>query len=307
MKIKYAYRTYIKNLVLKYKESEMFARRMLLNLDDVVYLYPDDNAPDGLLYVEYKYANGDDTIVVHITTDYVSKCSSSIYIYVFSSLLDYKYVIDKLGSLWNDKVICRDLCNSLSTNKCVLNCSLVNATIEEQHHFLNELSVFAYYKDFFKDSLIKIDEPECLSIDDYLLFKDYNIHYNNLTLTFGNYIGLSYSDNYKKCFDAFEELLKNTHFTFDKLNGIKLCSLYTLYLDEFLRNLEFHLSNLDSKLMEILMKNHPKIIINKEEFYNFKSVEFKDLVKNLEIINVKYGNIYDITDLINATNLEENV
>lgn len=113
---------------------------------------------------------------------------------------------------------------------------------------------------------------------------------------------VSYSDNYKKCFDVFEELLYNTHFTFDKLNGIKLCSLYLLSIDEFLIHLESHLSNLDSKLREILMKNHPKIIIGKEEFYNFKSVEFKDLVKNLEIINSRYGNLYDTTDLINATN-----
>lgn len=302
MKIKYAYMDYIKNFVLKYKESDMFARRILLNLDDVAYLYPDDNAPDGLLYIEYKDDNGNDIIVVHITTDYVSKCSSSTYIYVFYSLLGYRYVIDKLGSLWNDKVICRDLCNSLLTNKCVLNCSLDNAIIEESSHYFSEASVFACYKPLFQNSLIKIKEPECLYIEYYSLFKDYNLHFNNLTLTFSSYMGVSYSDNYKKCFDVFEELLYNTHFTFDKLNGIKLCSLYLLSIDEFLIHLESHLSNLDSKLREILMKNHPKIIIGKEEFYNFKSVEFKDFVKNLEIINSRYGNLYDITDLINVAN-----
>lgn len=302
MEIKYVYRTYIKNLVLKYKESEMFARRMLLSLDDVVYLYPDDNAPGGLLYVEYKYANGDDIIVVHITTDYVSKCSSSIYLYVFSSLLTYKYVIDELGSLWNDNVVCRELCYSLVSNNCDLNCSLDKAIIEESYHLFSETSIFACYKNMFKNSLIKIKEPEYFAIDYYELYKDYNIHFNNLTLTFGNYIGLSYSHNYKKCFEAFEELLQNTHFTFDKLNGIKLCSLHTLSIEEFLIHLESHLSNLDFKLREILMNNHPKIIIDEEDFYNFKSIEFKELVKSLEAINVKYNNIYDITNLINVAN-----
>lgn len=306
MKIKYAYRNYIRNLVIKYKESDMFARRMLLNLNEAVYLYPDEKAPDGLLYVEYKYTDGDDIIVVHITTDYVSKCSSSTHLYLFSSLLTYKYVIDELGSLWKDNVVCRDLADSL-VNNCDLNCSLDKAIIEESNHFFSDTSIFICYKNFFKGSFIKIKEPESLAIDYYyLLYKDYNIHFNNLTLTFGSFIGLSYSDNYRKCFEIFEELLQNTHFTFNKLEGIKLCSFYTLSIDEFLIHIESHLSNLDIKLREILMNNHPKLMVDKG-FHYFKSIEFKELVKRLEIINVKYGNIYDITDLVNLSGSIEDI
>lgn len=130
----------IDSVIAEYKESDEYAKRCLLHLNDIMYITSNECLKQGILSVSY--LNDATDIEIHITTDFLRNVIGSTY--DFSILFDlfygyeYIFVIDELGENWekdrniDGKTIINNLFSSLSYYcQIKLNCKLDNCLLYE--------------------------------------------------------------------------------------------------------------------------------------------------------------------------------
>lgn len=130
----------IDSVIAEYKESDEYAKRCLLHLNDIMYITSDECLKQGILSVSY--LNDATDIEIHITTDFLRNVIGSTY--DFSILFDlfygyeYIFVIDELGENWekdrniDGKIIINNLLSALSYfYQIKLNCKLDNCLLYE--------------------------------------------------------------------------------------------------------------------------------------------------------------------------------
>lgn len=130
----------VETTINKYKQSNEYARRCLLRIDDRVNIQEDECLKQGILSVSY--LNDATDIEIHITTDFLRNVIGSTYDFsiLFNLFYEYEYlfVIDELGDYWekdrnkDGKVIIHNLLSALSYYYQIkLNCKLDNCLLYE--------------------------------------------------------------------------------------------------------------------------------------------------------------------------------
>lgn len=284
---------YVRAKLDEYFKSDYYTRKLLLGIDDPVYLTADEeDKPVGLLYIEYS----PNKVILHITTDFIknfnSKINSYKYSYDFSALTGYAYVIDKLGDLWveENRIVCYNLHHKIYYNICNIDCNLGKVTILEDYilnyYFypvpLNVISAL-------KDATIKVTRFETLDIDNYIHLEELNVCYDKFAL---NLCTKKSNRDFDYIFGKYNGLLRSKHFKFNQLNYIVVL-LDNYNYDNFLFSFENHLKNLDPVIRKMFDKYKTKLYINLVEDFVDREMFRNKVVK----LNSKYGLVYDTSSL----------
>lgn len=177
---------YVRAKLDEYFKSDYYTRKLLLGIDEPVYLIADEeDKPTGLLYIEYSL----NEVTLHISTDFIKNFKSRInsyeYYYDFNELTGYAYVIDKLGDLWveENRIVCYNLHHKIYYNRYNIDCNLGKVTILEDY-------ISNYYSypvplniiSAIKDAIIKVTRFEMLDIDNYTYLEELNVCYDMFAL-----------------------------------------------------------------------------------------------------------------------------
>lgn len=224
-----------------YKHSDEYARKALLNIEDITYIMLEDDpyyADKGILYIsidkklkfngEYiPYEQGKEYITVHVTTDIFRNFNDRFDIhYNFQRKFKYVFNIDKKGKYWwsdkheDDKVYCINLVQSYKEGfgSVYLNCELEDCLILE----------FGSVMPMFYKSLARLDsklenssiyiKSVPVNIKTLINYTDFDFSFKNKVYLFESVIQIHKSD-----LNEYKEFLNHHNIDLDECSIDVVC------------------------------------------------------------------------------------